>query len=564
MSNKIIDHKFREILFPTLLIVMTINLTSMADLVFVAHFIGHNGQAALQVFEPLVMLTTIFEWLFGLGGQILSLNRKAEFDEVGSNHYFTAALLTTLALSVMILLICFAFKDLVIAILNPTSGIVPYVNDYATFAFISFPITTILAVLTEFVRVDNLPKLASALIIIANVVNLIFDVIFLGYFHTGIGGASIATVIGYAVGLICALKYYHDGKITFRFSLSKMQIKSWIKSTIEIIKTGSPGASIALFVILNVYIMNFILSSILGTIGLNIFNVCLNALLVISIFVMGISMTLSSVVSSCYTQNDFYNLNHVIYKSIILTLLCSVIFTIFLWVYPDGFFIFFNLNQMPNDAIIKTAVRLFSLAFIPYALAGILIFYYEGIERFIPSGIVSIISTFIGPILFTIILYPLMGINGIWLSFLFGMILAIISALIYSKIIEQKEKEYYGLFLIKKDLIPKTRNYDFENLNDETKYEMYSHLKGLNIDESNLEKLENVLKYIFESNGGNIPIEISIIDYDDSIKVNIKDEGKMDIFKDNADFSDDEQISYSEVLGFNNVMFTVFKHSQNC
>ena len=95
MSNKIIDHKFREILFPTLLIVMTINLTSMADLVFVAHFIGHNGQAALQVFEPLVMLTTIFEWLFGLGGQILSLNRKAEFDEVGSNHYFTAALLTT-------------------------------------------------------------------------------------------------------------------------------------------------------------------------------------------------------------------------------------------------------------------------------------------------------------------------------------------------------------------------------------------------------------------------------------------------------------------------------------
>ena len=93
---------------------------------------------------------------------------------------------------------------------------------------------------------------------------------------------------------------------------------------------------------------------------------------------------------------------------------------------------------------------------------------------------------------------------------------------------------------------------------------MYSHLKGLNIDESNLEKLENVLKYIFESNGGNIPIEISIIDYDDSIKVNIKDEGKMDIFKDNADFSDDEQISYSEVLGFNNVMFTDFKHSQNC
>lgn len=559
MSNKIINHKFREILFPTLLIVMTINLTSMADLVFVANFIGHNGQAALQVFEPLVMLTTIFEWLFGLGGQILSLNKKAEFDDVGSNHYFTVALLTTLVLSIMILLICFIFKDSVIAILNPTSEIVPYVNDYATFAFISFPIATLLAVLTEFVRVDNLPKLASALIIIANVVNIIFDVIFLGYFHTGIEGASIATVIGYTVGLICALKYYHDSKITFRFILSKLQIRSWIKSTIEIIKIGSPGASIALFVIITVYVMNFILSSILGTIGLNIFNVCLNALLVISIFVIGISMTLSSVVSFCYAQNDFYNLKYIIRKSIILAVLCSVVFTIILWVDPDKFLIFFNLNQTPYDAIIKTAIRLFSLAFIPYAFVGILIFYYEGIERFIPSGIVSIVSIFIGPLLFTLILYPQVGINGIWLSFLLGMILAIISALIYSKIIERREKEYYGLFFIKKDLIPKTRNYAFENFNDQSKYEMYSHLKDLNIDNSNLDKLENVLKYIFESNGGNIPIEIYIIDFDDCIKVNIKDEGKMEIFKDNPDFSNDEQITYSEVLGFNNVMFTVLK-----
>lgn len=559
MSNKIINHKFREILFPTLLIVMTINLTSMADLVFVANFIGHNGQAALQVFEPLVMLTTIFEWLFGLGGQILSLNKKAEFDDVGSNHYFTVALLTTLVLSIMILLICFIFKDSVIAILNPTPEIVPYVNDYATFAFISFPIATLLAVLTEFVRVDNLPKLASALIIIANVVNIIFDVIFLGYFHTGIEGASIATVIGYTVGLICALKYYHDSKITFRFILSKLQIRSWIKSTIEIIKIGSPGASIALFVIITVYIMNFILSSILGTIGLNIFNVCLNALLVISIFVIGISMTLSSVVSFCYAQNDFYNLKYIIRKSIILAVLCSVVFTIILWVDPDKFLIFFNLNQTPYDAIIKTAIRLFSLAFIPYAFVGILIFYYEGIERFIPSGIVSIVSIFIGPLLFTLILYPQVGINGIWLSFLLGMILAIISALIYSKIIERREKEYYGLFFIKKDLIPKTRNYAFENFNDQSKYEMYSHLKDLNIDNSNLDKLENVLKYIFESNGGNIPIEIYIIDFDDCIKVNIKDEGKMEIFKNNPDFSNDEQITYSEVLGFNNVMFTVLK-----
>ena len=99
MSNEIITHKFRELLLPSILIAMALNITAIVDSSFVATFIGHNGQAALQVLEPLILLITIFEWLFGLGGQILALNKKAEFDDEGSNHYFTTAMLTTIVIS---------------------------------------------------------------------------------------------------------------------------------------------------------------------------------------------------------------------------------------------------------------------------------------------------------------------------------------------------------------------------------------------------------------------------------------------------------------------------------
>lgn len=95
MTHEIISHKFREIFLPTMLIAMALNITVIVDASFVATYIGHNGQAALQVLEPLVLLVTTFEWLFGLGGQILSLNKRAEFDIDASNSYFTSALLTT-------------------------------------------------------------------------------------------------------------------------------------------------------------------------------------------------------------------------------------------------------------------------------------------------------------------------------------------------------------------------------------------------------------------------------------------------------------------------------------
>ena len=59
MNNEIITRKFRELLLPTILIAMALNITSIVDASFVANYIGHNGQAALQVLEPLVLLISM-------------------------------------------------------------------------------------------------------------------------------------------------------------------------------------------------------------------------------------------------------------------------------------------------------------------------------------------------------------------------------------------------------------------------------------------------------------------------------------------------------------------------
>ena len=75
--------KFKELLLPTLLIAMALNISAVFDSFFVSSLIGESALAAIQIFEPVVLFITILEWLFGLGGQILSLNCKGEFDEYG-------------------------------------------------------------------------------------------------------------------------------------------------------------------------------------------------------------------------------------------------------------------------------------------------------------------------------------------------------------------------------------------------------------------------------------------------------------------------------------------------
>ena len=557
MSNEIITHKFRELLLPSLLIAMALNIASVVDASFVSTFIGHDAQAALQVLEPLVLLITIFEWLFGLGGQILALNRKAEFDEDGSNHYFTTAMLATIVLSVLMILVCFLFKDGVINLLHPTAGALPYVHAYSTYLFMCFPIATILGVLCQFIRVDGQPNFASGVIIVANIINIVLDYLFLCVLHMGIEGASLAMLIGYAVGFLCTLKYHFDAKRTFRFVLSKLKFGHFISSTIEIIKIGLPGASMGFFNVLLIYIMNLIVGGVLGELGLDIFNVCMVALLIISILIMGFAETLSSIVPIYYSQNDFYNLHHIVRNSIIITMACSVIFTAFLLVYPDGLLMFFKLHNMPNDGLVENAIRLYSLAFIPMAFSTMLLFYYEGIERTVESGIITIISEFLGPLIFTYLLYPYIGITSVWISFLLGFILSIVVVSIYVRIIERNDSEYYGLFFIRKGLIDKTRNYTLESKNDGAKSEMFNHLESLNVDGSSIETLGNILDTVFDSNDGNVHVEILLIDYGDKIIINMKDEGKREVMKDIEKSFSEDNIKVSEVLGFNNIEYVI-------
>jgi Na+-driven multidrug efflux pump len=557
MSNEIISHKFRELLLPSLLIAMALNITSVVDASFVSIFVGHNAQAALQVLEPLVLLITIFEWLFGLGGQILALNKKAEFDEDGSNHYFTTAMLATIVLSVLILLVCFLFKDVVIAVLHPTAGALPYVNAYSVYLFICFPIATILGVLCQFIRVDGQPNFASGVIIIANIINIVLDYLFLGVLHTGIEGASLAMLIGFVVGMLCTLKYHFDPKRTFRFVLSKLKFRTWITSTIEIIKIGLPGASMGFFNVLLIYVMNLIIGGVLGELGLDIFNVCVVALLIISILIMGFAETLSSIVPIYYAQNDFYNLNHIVRNSVLITLVCSLAFTVFLIVYPDGLLMFFKLHQMPNDGLVENAIRLYSLAFIPMSFSTMLLFYYEGIERTVESGIITIISEFLGPLIFTYLLYPYIGINSVWISFPLGFILSIVAVAVYVKIVQRNDSEYSGLFFIRKGLIEKTRNYTLENKNDDMKSEMFNHLESLNVDNSSIETLNNIINTIFDSNDEKVHVEILLIDYGDKIIINMKDEGKREVMKDIEKSFSQDNIKVSEVLGFNNIEYAI-------
>ncbi len=555
--NRIINNKFRELILPTLLIAMALNITAIVDSIFVSSFVGPDALAALEILEPIVLLITVIEWLFGLGGQILALNSKAEFDEKGSNTHFSVAMLSTVIVCVVLLLICSLDTNGLISFLHTPRDVVPYVQQYAPFLFLTFPLATLLGVASQFMRVDDKPKFTSAVIITVNIVNIILDFIFLYYFKMGVAGASLASLIGNVVGLLCLIKYFNDPNRTYRFSFS-IPLRKWVDSFVGIVKTGFPSASMGLFDVALVYIMNRILIAVLDKTGLVAYSVSVDALLIISILIIGTADTITSIIPVYYTQKDYANVKKLVKFAIRLTVACSIALTIFNWIWPQGFLMLYGLNDYASTPIVVNALKMSSIGFFASAIATILIFYYEAIDQATLSTIISAIAALFGPLAGVILFYPILGNNAIWLASTTGTLISILVAIIYVKINEMRQSEYTGMLFIDENLIEKTRNYSLDRNADRS--EMSSHLMGLNADKTDLDKLNAILDKIFDDNDGDIIIEVLVIDYDDNINVNIKDEGKgsiLDEVKKEIELSDD--VKYSQTLGFNNIEYVMNK-----
>ena len=558
MNFKIADSKFKELLLPSLLIVMALNISSVVDSFFVGSFIGPNATAAIEVLEPMILLITVFEWLFGLGGQIISLNKKAAFDIDGSNRYFTASMVASLIASVIMAAICLLFMDPLASILGASKATKPLVLQYSTFLYGCFVVSTLASVLTQYIRVDGQPNFASAVIIIANIINIILDYAFLSS-GMGMASASLASFIGYTIGLAVCLIYIRTPKRTFRFIRKALEIKTFAKTTAKMIKVGFPGASIGIFDVIFVYIINMFLTATLGDLGLTTYLLCMDILVIASIVDMGVSETLTSIVPIYYSKHDYVNLNHLVKNSLLITYACAIILTVFIWVWPEGFLALYNFNKYSTADFMINAVKWYSLFFILSVLPNMLIFYYEAIERSTLSTILSTLFTLLLPLATVVGLYNVMGSDGIWIGFPISCIITMIIILIGVKVIQKREPKYSGLFFIEKDLIPKTKNFVLTDNDINEREKCLTHLKTLNASEEFINNTNKIFDVIFDTNPHGTYVEVLVIDYDDNIHLDIKYDGEkenLDHLKHNFP---ENLLKYAEVLGFNTIEYVMDK-----
>ena len=561
--------KFKEFFLPTLLTSMAGNICLFVDGLIVSFLLGAGNLSAIQIVAPVATFINLIYWMIGLGGSVLCSVAKAEFDDEKSNSYFTVALISLLTIGILIAIFGLAFSGLIAQFLCVSQPeLIPDVTSYFSAFVIGMPFLCYMMSLSYFIRTDGIPTLPFRAILLANIINLCFDFIYIKFFAMGVGGAALASSTGFLMGSIFISYYFFKSERTLQFIKLKMgEFLGYLK---QIVTSGFSSSSTQLYLTLKLFIINILIGIYIGKSGLVAFSICYNSLFILYIFLIGTSQTMSPIVSVYFKEEDYSGVNYVIKRSLKIVLIASLALAILFIVYPQSLLLLYSVKNPADVPVVINALRIFAVSYIGTAITFLYTFYAQAIQKNQLSTIISLLEGFVLPIGFAAVLSFVFGGNGIWISFALAELFTILFLFVYSRHINRKTYgEYSGFFINKhnddnvfehsingniKDAVNLAR--DVENYLNDNKS---STIVGLAIEE--------MLVNIINTNESVDSIDVIVRNNDENILISIKDTGidfNPVIENDNLEFDNisvlnkiADKIDYSRVLGLNSTVITI-------
>lgn len=481
-NYNILSKKYNEFFLPTLLISMAINITVIAETIIVGITLGPINVAAMALIAPIFALFAMIYLMFAFGGSTLVSIAKAKRKNDEANMFFTLSIFLLILIGVLIAIFGNIFINDIVALITSNETLAQLFKSYVSIFFMGAPLLFVIMGMPFFMRIDDKPKLASNVVIVVNIVNIIMDLVFIIVFDMGIAGAALGFVSGTFVGLVFIFKYLLSSQRTIKFiPLSKCKLYS----IIDIVSSGLSSASGQFFMFLKLSLINIIIYSVIGAAGLAVFAVCYQLLSIVFIAISGISQSMSPIVSILYGEKDYSGVKFTIKKSLKIMIVTCIGFMILFETFPVFILSLFGITNPEFIAVGITAIRLYSLSLVGTGISFLMLYYTQAIQRKTLSIGISITQGLLILIPSAYILSGIIGANGIWISFLLAEIVTIIMILVITRIISKNsEGKFSGVFLLEK--------YDDTSVLDVTIQGSVEDAVGLSKEIINFAKLNNV------------------------------------------------------------------------
>ncbi len=413
MSNSI-SRQFWRYTIPTVAAMLVNGLYQVVDGIFIGRYVGADGLAGINVAWPVIGSILGIGMLVGVGTGALVSIRQGEKDTKGAKQILATGLTLLLAITPVVSGLLFLFADNFL-LWQGAEGRVYELGLQYLHILIGASVFTLGSIAMPFLlRNDDSPNLATILMIVGAVINIVLDYLFIAQLGWELKGAALATAIAQFVVTGLGLAYFFSRRANLRLRWNELRLKFSVIP--EIFAIGTSSFFMYAYGSMMVALHNALFSQYGDQLMIGAYAILGYIVTVYYLTAEGIANGMQPLVSYNHGARNQANIRKLLKIAMVSSVLIGVAFVLLLNAFPREFVSVFSSDepQLVEYTVLGIRLHMFALA-----LDGFLVVagaYYQAVNKGSKAMFVTIGNMLI-QLPFLYIMPKLYGVPGIWIAY---------------------------------------------------------------------------------------------------------------------------------------------------
>ena len=418
MKEKTKNHNFTRTIFmrlwfPELISALGLALADMADALVLGRRMGSVGLAAIGLCLPLYMLMNLIMHGLGLGGSTFFSRYLGEGDEDRAKKSFKDTICPAIILGVILAVVGNIFVNPLLRLFGtvPADGaLFDAARNYSRIIIAAIPIYFLNFILNYFMRNDNKQTIATIGFTVANILDVVLNIVFVLVFDWGTTGAALATLIGQVTAVLIYLPTLLSKKNKF-ICIPKGAIN--LKNTFRYFKNGLSVSVQYICQFIFLLVINNVLLKNEGEDGVAVFELLQSVSFLVYYIFNAASKAMQPLLSTYNGESNEKEIFHTRRIGFIGGMVSGGLLIAFIAVFPSLVCTLFGLTESSIIPLATRAIRIYCVSAIFAGLSTLIENYYQSCSLEKNSFVIALLRGTIILIPCTLI-FATLGVKIIW------------------------------------------------------------------------------------------------------------------------------------------------------
>lgn len=427
LGTKPVGKLLAQYALPAITAMTAASLYNIIDRIFIGQIVGPMAISGLAITFPFMNLAAAFGAAVGIGASTTISVKLGQKDYQTAENILGNTITLNLIVGLTFAGVCLLFLDPILRFFGASDATLPHAHDFMHTILLGNVFSHMYFGMNAVLRAASKPKKAMCATIFTVVMNILLDVVFIRWWHWGIKGAALATIISQTLALCWQITLFANKNELLHLKRGIYKLKANLVK--NIISIGiSPFLMNACACVIVIFINNQLVRF-GGDMSVGAYGIGNSIAMIFIMFVIGLNQGMQPIAGYNYGAQQYERMMRVVKLSII-TATC-----IMLTGWSLAMFVPYHCVRLftTNPELIKRSINALHIIMMMFPLIGcqmVITNFFQCIGKVKISIFLSLSRQLLFLLPLLILLPNFYGINGVWASMPTSDFIAVVVAII--------------------------------------------------------------------------------------------------------------------------------------